>query len=113
MIEPQVPQDRILIQPENQNVDGQNNQNVSIHEISDFRWPRIIGVIALIMLIVIVGWVIISDGGEILAGIAAHVTEWFDRSTIDPHDTKGFISFVRLSLTAAFIALILFLIRKK
>jgi len=65
------------------------------------------------MILGLVLWHIIWDGGEILAGIFALVTNWFDRSTIDPHDLKGFTSFVRLSLTAAFIALILSFIRNK
>ena len=113
MIEPQVPQDRIPIQPQDQDIESQGKQKISDHDISDFLWPRIIGIIVLILLIGIVAWVFISDGGKFVAGIVAHVTEWFDQSTIDPHDRKGFTSFVRLILTAAFIALVLYFLSKK
>lgn len=113
MLEPQIPQDRIPIQPDGQRITSQNEFARKIHDISDFRWPRIIGIVALVLILMIVGWVLISDGGKFMSGIFANLTSWVDQSTIDPHDTKGFTSFIRLTLTAALIALVLYFLGKK
>jgi hypothetical protein len=113
MIEPQVPQDRVSIQPENQHVGYQCEHEKPTHDLGDFRWPRIIGVMILMMLIGVVAWVLISDGGKFLASIFENLIVWFDQATIDPHDSKGFTSFIKLTLTAGFIALILYFISKK
>jgi hypothetical protein len=112
MIEPQVPQDRVTIQPDNQEL-FQNKSSIPAHNIQDFRWARIIGITVLLFFVTIVAWIVVSDGGKFMASVFANLTSWFDQATIDPHDSKGFTSFIKLTLTAGFIALILYFICKK
>jgi hypothetical protein len=111
MIEPRVPPERVPIQPPVEEQAG--SQHSRTHDISDFRWPRIIGVIIVFMLVGFIGWIVISDGGMFISKLATHITRLFDRSTIDPRNSTGFTSFVQLILAAGFVALILYIIRKK
>ena len=111
MIEPIVPPDRVSIQPPKEEQTG--SQQSRTHDISDFRWPRIIGFSIVLILVGFIGWIVISDGGVLISKLAIHITDLFDRSTIDPRNSKGFTSFVRLLLIAGFVALILYVFRKK
>jgi len=112
MIEPQIPPDRIQIQPENPENENQGLHAGNTHDMEDFQWLRIIGLILLTIIIVMVAFVLISDGGKFVADIVAHVSDWYEQSTINPHDTKGFTSFLRLVLTAVVIAIILYYLKK-
>ena len=113
MIEPQVPQDRVQVQPDDQKILLQDKSLNPTHDILDFRWARMIGVTVLLFCVAIVAWIIISSGGKFMAGVIAILTLWFDQATIDPHDSRGFTSFIKLTLTAGCIALILYFISKK
>lgn len=113
MLEPQVPQDRVPIQTDNHQILFQDKSKNTTHDIGDFRWARIIGITVLLFFVTIVGWIIISDGGNFIASVFANLTLWFDQATIDPHYSKGFTSFIKLILTSGGIGLILYFIGKK
>lgn len=111
MIEPRVPPDRVSVQPKNE--EHTESQRSRTHDVSDFRWPRIIGISIVLILVGFIGWIVISDGGAFISELAFHITDLFDRSTIDPRNSRGFTSFVRLLLIAGFVALILYVSREK
>ena len=111
MIEPRIPPDRVTVQPKDEEQTG--SQDSRTHDVSDFRWPRIIGFSIVLILVGYIGWIVISDGGAFISKLATHVTDLFDRSTINPRDSRGFTSFVRLLLIAGFVSLVLYVFRKK
>ena len=95
--------------------DVQGNQ--SLKKSPRFIWPdpnwKIIASFILIVLVCWIGWIIINGLSELGGGFGSTVMDWFKDPTIIPRDKKGFTSFLRIVLTAAFIGILLILSKRK
>jgi hypothetical protein len=56
-----------------------------------------------VIVVAMVAWEITTEGSYLAAWFAKHVMGLFERSTINPNDTRGFAKFVQLILIAVFI----------
>ncbi|MDZ7760027.1 MAG: hypothetical protein U5L00_07220 [Desulfovermiculus sp.] len=57
----------------------------------------------LAIIALILASVVIQEGSEILSSLANHILHLFDRATLNPHDSRGFGSFVQLLLIFGFV----------
>ena len=91
----------------------QNSESNRVHDPSDFKWLKIIGVIVGLILTVIGVKIAIVDGSTFISGVTSYFTHLFDKATINPYDKRGFKNFIQLALTLGFIVLGLYYLRKK
>ena len=110
MEQPQIPPNKMPVQPQDQD---NNDGKPRTFEISDFNWLRIFGLIGLIIIIGIIAKIAITDGSMFISGIANSFANIFERSTLNPFDKSGFENFMKLLLTAGFIGLALYFLKRK
>ena len=110
MEQPQIPPNKIPVPPQDQD---QNDGKARTFEFSDFNWLRIIGLIGLMIIIGIIVKIIITDGSMFISGIANSFAHIFERSTLNPFDKTGFANFIKLLLSAGFIGLALYFLKRK
>lgn len=73
------------------------------------------GIILIVVVIVlcVIAWIMIRDLSMLGGSFGSVVTQWIDRASIDPQNQRGFVSFLKLLLTAGFIAILLIIFRKR
>ena len=79
-------------------------------------WYRILGIIlatGLVILIAFIAWMIIPDLAELGSDFVWNIMRWVKDGTIIPSNKRGFESFISLGLTAGFIWLIIYFLKKK
>jgi len=60
-----------------------------------------------------IAWIIIPDLSMLGGSFGSVVTHWIQRASIDPQNEGGFICFLKLLLTGAFITIFLIIFKKK
>jgi len=84
----------------------------SAFRVSDINWPGII-VVAVLIIVLLVGWVIIRDLSNLGGSFGSSVSSWLDGASIYPKDQSGFANFLRLVGIGAFIAVMLAVFKRK
>ena len=77
----------------------------------DGNWKRI-AVVVFIILVCWIGWSIIQGLSEMGGNFFSTVMDWFKEPTIIPGNKKGFTSFLKIVLTAAFIGILLIISKR-
>ena len=67
---------------------------------------------ALTVLAVFIVWTVIRELSGLGSTLGSTMIEWFDRASISPENEREFTNFLKLVLTAGFIALLLSLFKK-
>jgi hypothetical protein len=78
--------------------------------LAEIRWPFVIGIVLLIV-VVLIAAIVINDLSTAGSGLGSMAVGWFKGASINPADKAGFTRFLRLVLTGGFICLLLIIVR--